>query len=366
MAFNTVTLPSTTLRIFALILFLFSSGCYHQSYSDLTPGKEISMSLTTFSFDKPEHPYNRFPLYKIMPGDVLDVLYQVSSWQKHDTFKLASDHTITVKFPNADELSQTQKVRPDGKISLPYVGDIYVIGKTPEDLAGELKIRYAKTLQSTEIMVLVPEFRASILDFKNDLHTAPRGLSRLATVRPDGYVTFPMIGDVLVAEKTIPEVRKILNEKYEEILPDLHCDLFLEHHAGSVIYVTGQVKTPGAYMIPRPITALEAITLAGGTMFGARLDGIIVVRKHENNMVATRVDLSKTMAFSSKSQFFYLQPNDIVVVPTTWITQAADISRTISDIVMFRGWSGSVGANAVWNVYNAGTSVNPGFHIPFP
>jgi polysaccharide export outer membrane protein len=317
-------------------------------------GKEVPMEMTTFSSGQANRPFDRFPQYRIVPGDVLDVLYQIQSWKKQETFKIAIDHTITVKFVHLPEMSETQKVRPDGKITLPYLGDVVVVGKTPTELKAELTKSYSRTFQAPELSVLIPEFRASILDFKNDLHTAPRGLSRLATVRPDGYVTFPLIGDIFVADQTLPEISKVMNQMYEKVMPDLHCDLFLEHHAGSVVYVAGQVRSPGSYVIKRPITVLEAITLAGGHVYGAKLESVIAIRKIDQVMTATKIDLSKNLDFNEKSSFFYLQPNDIVYVPTTLIFKAAELARSIGDIIYFRGWS--VNAALSWQLYSAPTA----------
>ena len=325
------------LAVLIIALCILISGCSHV---DIPPDEEVSMDRTTFSFNQDQAPYDLFPNYQIVPGDILDVLFQIRSWVKYDEFKIAVDHTIEVKFLHAPELNETQRVRPDGNITLPYIGDIYVVDKTVNELNSELKERYKDILSIPTLYIWIPEFRSSIKELKADLHTAPRGLSRLVTVRPDGYLTFPMVGDLFVAGKTIPEINKVLNEQYEKIMPGLHCDLFLEKHSGSVIYVVGQVRKPGAYNIPRPITLLEALGLAEGHLPGAKLSSIIVVRKHEQKMVATRVDLKKTLR--RDSSFFYLLPNDIVYVPKTWIAEAAEVARDIGSILFFRGWSYSL------------------------
>lgn len=320
--------------VFIVLLLI---GCAAERVA-LPVGSEVQMERTTFSFSRQEHPFDLFPEYRIAPGDVLDVLFQIRTWIKKEDFKLAIDHTVKVQFVYAPELDTSQRVRPDGNITLPYLGDTYVVGKRVDELASELKNSYAKILQIPEIIVTVPEFRASIKELKADLHTAPRGLSRLTTVRPDGYVTFPMIEDLFVAGKTIPEVNTILNKKYEELLPGLHCDLFLEKHSGSLVYVVGQVKKPGAYPLLRPVTVLEALALAESYLPGARLDSVIVIRKHDKELVATRVDLRDSLTFGEGKKLFYLRPDDIVYVPRTWISTAAEVARDISSILFFRGW----------------------------
>ncbi len=305
--------------------------------------KEVLIEKTSLSLGQIEHPYNLFPEYRIVPGDVLDVLFQIRTWLKKEIFKIAVDQTVKVKFVHTPDLNEIQIIRPDGKISLPYLGEVYVVGKTIDELTNELQDRYSQILQNPEIYVVVPEFRSGIKELKKDLHTAPRGLSRLVTVRPDGYVTFPMVGDVFVANKTIQEVSKKLNDMYDQFLPGLHCDLFLEEHSGSVIYVVGEVNLPGTYKIAKPVSVVEAIALAGSYTSGAKLSSIIVARKNEHKVVAVRINLKEVLALKKSSKFFYLQPDDIVYVPKTYIRKAADVARDIADIFFFRGWGIGLG-----------------------
>jgi polysaccharide export outer membrane protein len=308
-------------------------------------GKEIIMDRVTFTEESGrEGSFDFFSAYKIVPGDVLDVLYHVSTQvDMQDGFKLAADQQVSVKFVNLPELNETQIVRPDGKITLPYIGDITVSGMTVEELTKELKSRYSKTLKSPELYVTVPDFRANLREFKTDLHTAPRGLSRLVTVRPDGYVTFAMLGDVFAAGKTIPEINQLINTRYKQVMSGLSADLFLETHAGSRVYVMGEVTTPGSYTILKPTTVQEALTMAGSPLYSAKLNNVIVVRKRGDKMVATKVDAFRPLAMKKNSQFFYLQPDDIIYVPKRAITRWSDISKDLAGIVQFRGWGVTLG-----------------------
>ena len=68
-------------------------------------------------------------------------------------------------------------------------------------------------------------------------------------------------------------------------------------------------------------------------------------------MVATRVNLEKYPCRSTNdSKFFFLQPNDIVYVPQTWISKAAEVARDIGNMIFFRGW----GLGFSWELHNAG------------
>lgn len=66
---------------------------------------------------------------------------------------LASGDMIKVAFTTAPELNQSQKIEPNGNVSLPLVGDVYAIGKTPAQLQSELTQLYKSQLQNSEVIV---------------------------------------------------------------------------------------------------------------------------------------------------------------------------------------------------------------------
>ena len=77
------------------------------------------------------------------------------------------------------ELNEEQQIRPDGKISLPYIGSFYVVDKTIEQIRSELIKEYSRILVNPQIYVTLPQYLTQLRELKKDLHTAPRGLSRL-------------------------------------------------------------------------------------------------------------------------------------------------------------------------------------------
>ncbi|MBF0135162.1 MAG: polysaccharide biosynthesis/export family protein [Magnetococcales bacterium] len=322
-------------------LILIFPGCAGKDPIPIKTGEEVTLEQSSFSFSNGD--FRIFSEYRIAPGDQLDVLFSIQSWQKEVEFHLNLGDTVTIKFVTNPELNETQKIRPDGNISLPYLGEVQVAGRSVRVVEKELTERYSKIFRKPEIYVLVPEYLSQIRELKVDLHTASRGLSRLVTVRPDGFTTFPMVGDVLVGDKTIEEVGSHLNAQYAKISPSLKVDLFLERHAGSPIYVLGQVARPGAFPILKPATVAEAMALAGGSLVNARLDSIIVVRKHQKKVVGTRVNLEQTLTLGPGAGHFFLQPDDIVYVPNMPISETSDIIRRVADVFQFRGWNLGMG-----------------------
>lgn len=337
----------TVVRALAAVCLLLAAGC--ASGDGLVKGEEVSYKLNTFSFDQKNAPYDILTEYHIAPGDQLDVLFQTRTWEKRENFRLGIDNQVIIKFIHAPDLTVDEKVRPDGTVTLPYMGTYTINGKTVEEVTAEMKAYYSKILVSPEIYILVPEYRSAINALKTDLHTASRGLSRLVTVQPDGYVTFPLIGRIFVSGRTMNDVNAELNKLYDQLMAGLNCDLFLEHHSGSKLYVLGDVQKPGVYEMPKPLTVEQVIAMAGGFNYGARLDSIIIARKKANKMIATRIDLAQPLSSGDSYRFFYLSPDDIVYVPKRPITRAAELMRDLSQMITWTGWGLGFG----WQLNNA-------------
>lgn len=71
----------------------------------------------------------------------------------HIVSSLASGDTVKISFTGAPELNETQKIGPDGKISLPLIGEVDAAGKTVAALQSELASRYKTQLQNSEVIV---------------------------------------------------------------------------------------------------------------------------------------------------------------------------------------------------------------------
>lgn len=66
---------------------------------------------------------------------------------------LASGDVIKLTFPGAGELSQSQKIRADGKLSLPQVGEVHAAGKTIPQLRLDLIALFKPQLQNADVVV---------------------------------------------------------------------------------------------------------------------------------------------------------------------------------------------------------------------
>jgi polysaccharide export outer membrane protein len=66
---------------------------------------------------------------------------------------LVAGDVIKLSFPGAPELNQSQKIRTDGKVNLPLVGEVSATGKTVPALQSELASRYKSELKTSTVVV---------------------------------------------------------------------------------------------------------------------------------------------------------------------------------------------------------------------
>jgi polysaccharide biosynthesis/export protein len=92
-------------------------------------------------------------------------------------YKVGADDELDVKVWRNEDLSVKVPVRPDGKISVPLIGDVQAAGKAPEEIAGEIERKLAFYVLNPKVTVIV---------------TALRSNEYLSRVRVTGAVEHPL------------------------------------------------------------------------------------------------------------------------------------------------------------------------------
>ena len=68
---------------------------------------------------------------------------------------LSPGDVIKLSFPGASELSQTQKIKADGKVNLPMIGEVTASGKTLVNFQNELIRLYKPQLRNNDVLVTI-------------------------------------------------------------------------------------------------------------------------------------------------------------------------------------------------------------------
>jgi len=140
-------------------------------------------------------------------------------------------------------------------------------------------------------------------------------LARQVVVLSDGKISFPLVGEVVAAGKTIAALKKSIADKLVDYVPDAVISIEVKQTNSMVIYVTGRVNNPNRFPVNTNITVLQAISTAGGLNPFAKRNKIKIFRQEGDK---TRVFLFKydeMVDGINLDQNITLKRGDVLVVP---------------------------------------------------
>jgi len=143
-------------------------------------------------------------------------------------------------------------------------------------------------------------------------------LDRTVTVRPDGKISFSLIGDVNTTGLTPAELDGVITRRLSEYVlnPEVTVIVTGVSIRSTQILILGQVARPGAYPMGESITVLEAIAKAGSYTESAALQSVTITRKSEaKTPKVIKVDLKKVIVEGDRSKDVSLKPGDVVYLP---------------------------------------------------
>ena len=143
-------------------------------------------------------------------------------------------------------------------------------------------------------------------------------LNREVRVLPDGSISFPLVGRIMVSGASTVEVEKRIRDGLKPYIPEAVVSVVVTATEGNTVYVLGKVLKPG----PVPLTStdttvLQVLSQAGGLDRFANGDAIVVLRKaskdaREQTMRVRYSDLIRGEALNSN---VVMRPGDTVLVP---------------------------------------------------
>jgi polysaccharide biosynthesis/export protein len=139
-------------------------------------------------------------------------------------------------------------------------------------------------------------------------------LSGSVKVRPDGFITLPLINELQVVGRTTAQLRKSLEEKYKEYTVDPFVTIRIEGIASSEVFVVGQVGKPGAFPLNGNESLLQLLTRAGGLGVFADRSNIRIVRRQTDKITEYITNYDAILRGDFK-QDILLRPGDRIIVP---------------------------------------------------
>jgi protein involved in polysaccharide export with SLBB domain len=179
------------------------------------------------------------------------------------------------------QLAETETVRPDGRISLPFVNSVIAAGKSPEQLQAELRRGLKDRTANSDVTVI------------------------LRTTTSHKYLANGKITTVPVSDLDTVVV-------------------MLRSYSALEYFVGGEVLRPSELPYNGPITVLQALFAAGGPTRYGEMRNVVVLRRDDAGHPTVIVRDMKADIDGSVHNDFLLKPFDIVYVPKTRIAEVQD------------------------------------------
>lgn len=141
------------------------------------------------------------------------------------------------------------------------------------------------------------------------------GLKKDVLVRPDGGLSFPLVGDLQAAGKSIEALRTEIARRLEKFIPEPVVAVVVQRVASNKIFVIGRVLKPGEFAAGRYVDVLQALSMAGGLTPFADEKDIKVLRRENGSQTLHRFDFRAVSRGEKLEQNIRLQGGDVVVVP---------------------------------------------------
>jgi polysaccharide export outer membrane protein len=248
-----------------------------------------------------------------------------------ENYVIGRQDVLNITVLDQKELSGKYTVEADGNIRFPMVNVVPAAGRTLRELEADLAKRLVdgQFLKNPQISVNLDQFRGqrvfifggvaspgtypltdgmTILDAM--VKAGYGAASEAIITRPKDRLTSPVTADRAPAgDKIVVNLRELEKDAENGVLSRNIplCDgdyIFVPRVDRNRIFVTGEVKTPGAYSVPEGTTVLQAVSLAGGFTEIASAGRIKVIRIVKGQKKTIGVKLEDLV-----------QPGDTIIVP---------------------------------------------------
>jgi polysaccharide export outer membrane protein len=140
-------------------------------------------------------------------------------------------------------------------------------------------------------------------------------LTKQVVVRPDGMVSFPLIGQIPAEGRTVEELQTEIQKRISRYVPDAPVTVLVAEIGSPKIYVVGKVNKPGVYIMGHFLRVMQALAMAGGTTTFADRDDIMIIREEKGRQIIMKFNYDKVASGRDLHKNITLKPGDTIVVP---------------------------------------------------
>jgi protein involved in polysaccharide export with SLBB domain len=147
-------------------------------------------------------------------------------------------------------------------------------------------------------------------------------LNEQVQIRPDGYISMPLVGELNVAGATVAELVARLTRSFESVLKSPSVVVQVREFANRRVFVGGEVGRPGVLPLVGRQTALGAVMEAGGLTRASNRAELVVLRRGDEDVPRTiRLSMKSKNGAAPEAAAFQLQPLDVVLVNESGVSR---------------------------------------------
>ncbi len=243
----------------------------------------------------------------------------------------------------------TQRIQPDGRLTLPGIGALPAAGRAVADLRTALERLYGALYRWPRVDLAVARAATAEGRFLATVDSRA-GPSRTVAVTRDGHLTLPALAPLPVAGRLLTEAEGAVEAAYEAAGLRIGVSLTLEGDRGWRTYVLGEVQKPGVQETARPQTALMAIAAAGGTREEADLTDVRVLSlggggegRAGGKARLDRLNLLEAMERARLEADMVLPDEAVLYVPPSMLAEAGRAAdHILRQTLFFEGTFGTI------------------------
>jgi polysaccharide biosynthesis/export protein len=140
-------------------------------------------------------------------------------------------------------------------------------------------------------------------------------LTREVVVLPDGKISFPLIGQVQAAGRSVNDLKREITSRIVKYAPKEEVTLEVKEVKSMIVYLIGRVNQPGRVELNANINVLQALSIAGGLNPFAKRNQIKIFRNESGKTKILKFSYDDVIDGDNVDQNVILIRGDVVVVP---------------------------------------------------
>ena len=161
-------------------------------------------------------------------------------------------------------------------------------------------------------------------------------LQRTVVVRPDGKISFPLVGDLQARGVTIENLRKGLEEKLSKYIRIPQVSVIVEGFGGKRAVVIDESGGGGIIRFAEPIRIIEALAMSGGYNTDINLSKIYIVRggltKGDEPKIIV-VNAPKIFRDGDMRENILVHANDIIFLARGWLSTLIHFTDQLDTVI---------------------------------